>query len=542
MWAKLPILINSMAYDFEAALKAGTSPQQITNYLTSKGRSQEAETYFNIHPNNGESLVSKGIKGVGNYAKSVWSDYGKGAQDIWNSIDSAGKGQQNPLSAGLQTAGHVASAAFAPITEALAPAVNKAADALSNNPTFSNIANSPVGDKVASTQTAYQQWAQQHPEASKNLEATVNIGTLLAGEKPVQSIADTAAGGVSKVADVSGELAKTAAVKTGQALKSAGEAAYSVGVGMEEPTKIALQSYEASKPTLFERVKNVGSDNSTGLTKPVTEANTAARHGLSGTEWQLGVQAKRVAGDIWNKTISPALDASKDKINMPTFLSEIKADIMKTADLNRRNILLDAFNSFAQDFGKVNDFGIKKLQNYKEGWAKFVPEASYKGKPISGSLNEIRNMAASKARGILYDKLGPELKQAYLDYGNLQSIEKAGLKSVDLLRSKGVSRQVWEFVLDKAVTPVSTFAGKVLYRTGDGLEFLGNQDAKTVGDIIGRPSVGLSIKDVSAADRQVAETWQRLQDQKIKLMNQGLGENSPSVKNIIKAQNRLTKR
>jgi hypothetical protein len=38
--------------------------------------------------------------------------------------------------------------------------------------------------------------------------------------------------------------------------------------------------------------------------------------------------------------------------------------------------------------------------------------------------------------------------------------------------------------MDKAVTPVATVAGKILYKTGSGLEFLGDKGAKKVGDII----------------------------------------------------------
>lgn len=53
-------------------------------------------------------------------------------------------------------------------------------------------------------------------------------------------------------------------------------------------------------------------------------------------------------------------------------------------------------------------------------------------------------------------------------------------------------------------------------------------------------NVGLSIKNVE--DPKVFElrnTWQNLQKQKVKLLNQGLSENSPSVKNLIKALKRV---
>jgi hypothetical protein len=315
----------------------------------------------------------------------------------------------------------------------------------------------------------------------KNVIDIVSLGAGKAAEKPIQA-------GVERGLIKGGEKLAEKSLGASNLLKGAGEKAYGIGVGMEESTKIALQSYQATQPSLMGRVKNfftgTNPELKTGAFKPITEANTAARRGLVGSEWQLGVQAKQVANTLWTENIAPALKSVKDKINMPTFLKDIKTEIMGISDLNRRNTLLDAFSKFAEDYKKVSSFGFEKLQEYKEGWAKFIPEATYKGKPIGGSLNEIRNMAAKKARTIIYDKLGNEIKQAYIYYGNLKSIEAAGRKSVDLLRSKGITKQVWEFIIDKTVTPIGTIAGQILYKTGEGLEFLGKAGAKKVGDII----------------------------------------------------------
>ena len=53
--------------------------------------------------------------------------------------------------------------------------------------------------------------------------------------------------------------------------------------------------------------------------------------------------------------------------------------------------------------------------------------------------------------------------------------------------------------------------------------------------------VGLSIKNTSPKTLQIQETMQRLQQQKLKLLNQGLSENSPAVKNIIKSMQQLSR-
>lgn len=367
---------------------------------------------------------------------------------------------------GLRTAGNIAGAAFAPITEAVAPVIK---------PLVEKIASIPgVGD-VAQKAT---EWATAHPEAAKDLGAVFNIGALLVGGKTVPKVAE-------KVVQGSGKISET----VGQGLKTAGEKAYQIATPMEQSTSRAVQAYQAAKPTLFERMKGlITGEGTKSISAPITEAQTAARAGLSGTAWQIGVQAKKAAGNLWNKIISPALNASKERkerIDMRTFLGDLKKRIIaETPELSRRNSLLRAWEAIASDYSKVGQISLRKLQEYKSGWAKFVPERVYKGKPISGALNEVRNMAAQEARAEIYTRLGNEIKQAYLDYGNLQSIIEAGIKSIDPLRSKGVTKQVYEFLIDKTITPISSYGGKVLYKTGEGLEFIGREGAKKVGDLL----------------------------------------------------------
>ena len=310
----------------------------------------------------------------------------------------------------------------------------------------------------------------------------IGLDVLSAGSlKPAGAIVKAGTDAVS-------EAGKGAADATGSFLKSAGEKATGLGVGMEVPTRQAVQTYQASQPTLMERVKNIvtGTKPSLAGIPPTTEANTAVRLLQPGTEWQLGVHAKRVANELWQNTITPALRASENANNMQQFLGTIKDRIVKeTPDLDRRKVLLKAWQSFADDYKNVRTFSDMKLQQYKEGWAAFVPEKTYKGEPIAAASKEVRALAADEARSRLYNIL-PDgaAKQAYIDYGNLKSIQEAGIKSIDSLRSKGVTRQVWEAIMDKAVTPIATTAGKVLYKIGSGLEFSGEPGAKTVRDII----------------------------------------------------------
>ena len=305
----------------------------------------------------------------------------------------------------------------------------------------------------------------------------------------LSTIAATATIG-PRVPQVAGTVAKTAvkpvapiARGTGRTLKNLGEKSYSLTVTPEEGALLAKQSYEATRGSVFNKVKNVmtGDD----IDKPTMPANTAARKGLVGTEWQLGVQAKRVADDLWTKTIAPRLDEVKGQVGMKSFFGTVEKQIKRgTKELSRKNAKLEALQALREEFKNVNNVSLKKLQAYKEGWAEFIPEATYKGKPIASALKDVKNVAAEQARKVIYKFAGDDIKQAYIDYGNLKSIAKAGIKSVGDPAKKGISRNVWEFVMDKLVTPVATISGKVLYRTGEGFEFIGKKGARKVGDVI----------------------------------------------------------
>lgn len=316
------------------------------------------------------------------------------------------------------------------------------------------------------------------------------IGLLGAGKTLNTPLGNPVSNVISDVKNVSSatkEALTPAINKAGTLMKSAAESSAGLGIAMEAPVKQAVSTYESYQPTLMQRVKNFISGVETPQIgdKPVTEVNTALRKGLVGTEWQIGVQAKKVARELFQDTIQPALNSSDAIVNKKDFFGSIKKRIIsENADLTRRKALLEALDSFEEDYKHVNNFGLPKLQEYKEGWAKFIPEKTYNGKPIGAAFKDVQNMAAENARQIIYKELGDEVKTAYLDYGNLQSIDKAGQISADSLRSKGVSRQVWEAILDKTITPISTFAGQVLYKTGNGLELYGKAGAKTIRDII----------------------------------------------------------
>lgn len=241
-----------------------------------------------------------------------------------------------------------------------------------------------------------------------------------------------------------------------------------------------LQTYKAGKG-FFERAFDGLAGKSTS---PQTAGKTVLEKGLAGTESMLGVQAKKASTNLWDNLISPQLDKSKVKVNLPAFFKEAEQTIIKNnPEKSTQNSLLEALDSFKEDYSKMGEATMKQLQEFKEGWAKFIPEKAYKGKPIAGAANSVKDTLAEVARTKIYNALGPEVKQAYFDYGNLKGIQELGQKAMTGSGLKGGFGGFWSTIKDMAITPIGTIGGQVIYKAGKGVELFGKPGARIVRDL-----------------------------------------------------------
>lgn len=268
----------------------------------------------------------------------------------------------------------------------------------------------------------------------------------------------------------------------GKVVKGLGESLYKMAIPTSAKEAALLQTYKAGTGFL-ERVGNILKG---GVSKaPTTAADTSLRKGLMGTESMLGIQAKRASTKLWKGLIEPQLNNSKVVVNVPRFLDEAKSKIIaETPELGRQSQLLKALKAVQDEYSHIGSVPLKELQKLKEGWAEFVPEKAYKGESIAGAYNDVRNILSGMSRTKIYDSLGAEVKQAYHDYGNLQGIKELGQKAMTGGKLKGGFGSFWSGIKDIAVTPVATIGGQVIYRTGQGIEFIGKEGGRTLRDVI----------------------------------------------------------
>ena len=293
----------------------------------------------------------------------------------------------------------------------------------------------------------------------------------------------------------------------GPIIKAAGSVVEAAGKGIAEaviPKSMQeagiSQAYKAGTSLLQRAQAVLGMG---GKSAPTTAASTAFSKGLIGTESMMGVQAKRAQSAIWDKIVSPALKASKVSVDIPSFFKDAEAKILsETNDPTRQKALLTALSSIKEDFGEIGKISLEQLQKYQEGWAEFVPEKAYKGESIAGALNDVRNTLAGMSRSKIYDALGGPVKQAYLDYGNLNGIAELGKKAM----AGGVIKPGGTFtglknIFETLTVPIGTVGGQTIYKVGQGLELLGAPGARTVRDIILGSTQGLGSTSTTAPNQ-----------------------------------------
>jgi len=264
-----------------------------------------------------------------------------------------------------------------------------------------------------------------------------------------------------------------------------------------------LQTYKKNNPFL----KRVG-DVLKGTEKaPTTAGKTVTTEGLMGTKTQIGIQARRAQDKIWENVISPRLKASEQAVDLDGFFAKVQDDIIaNNPEVARQKSLLNALNSFKDDYAGINSVSLEKLQKLKEGWAEFVPEKFYKGENIAGNAKQVQALLADEARQTIYSQLGDDVKQAYFDYGNLKGIADMGITSMTGQKLKGGAGSFTQEIFSQAVTPVGTVGGQAIYKLGKGIEFIGNLGAKNLGEALGVNAKfpgDAAVDDISASLKKV---------------------------------------
>lgn len=221
-----------MAYNFEKALQSGLTPQDISNYLYSQGRGEEAENYFGqVNASNTDKLVG-GIKGAGQ----------RRLEGTKQAIEESKQGKITRPEVALRTVGEGAGFIGDILGEGLKAGFRALPDAIENpiREAGRDILDTSVGqaglEALRSGMDKYEAWKAKNPRAAENLESVVNIASLI----PIGRGAQVGGKAIGEGAILAREGAEAGLEAAGRAAKPALETAETIAEGAGRTIKRAV--------------------------------------------------------------------------------------------------------------------------------------------------------------------------------------------------------------------------------------------------------------------------------------------------------------
>lgn len=371
----------------------------------------------------------------------------------------------------------------------------------------------PVQDIAQS----YSAWKTQNPEAAANLESAVNISSLI----PVGSFASQGAQAATKATLVGTgkalEAGADAVTNAGKATKAIGGGIYRSAITPTVPEAERILKYRANTPFLTRVTTDPGSVPGA----PITRAQTALEKGIAGTESMVGVQSKRIADDLWKKEIAPAVKSSKATVTKGELFAPIITRIAQTTDPTKKQALQQAYEAIQADYKTFADeIDLETAQALKRDLDEFTPAKVFKGQDVASEVRMLQHDMADAIRQKTYSALADDnIKRKYIDWANLNELQKVGVKAISEAQFKGGSGSLIGGLWDMATVPIKTIGGQVVYRVGNAVEFSGAKGIKTFGQYLQqkgfqkpteyqlpKASMGLSIQSNSGKASRLV-TW-----------------------------------
>ncbi len=422
----------------------------------------------------------------------VGTDFAKRGEKVQASMDANADNPsvKNAVQGGLNIAGQFAGGALDIIGEGIKSIIpdiakkgleqlsNKIADVVTENPRVLGGLQAVNGgiDK-------YQEWKKYNPEDAKSLEAVVNISSLLIGGKTKTPEIDALATGEKVITPA---LESTS--KLGKGISYLGEKLYKSGITPTADEARMIQKYEAGQKSLLDRLIGNGDDIVTDRPafKPTLRADTALEKGIAGTEKMIGRQADRTSTNLWKGVLEPALKESKGMVSKDDIFAPAEARIAAESEPMRKAAFQNALEAIKEDYKTLPDqIPDLEAQKIKSSLDNFTPSKIFKGQEVASEVNTLKNDMANGIRAKIYENLKDiNIKKQYRDYGNLVELKKIGVKAISEGGRKAGFGSFVSSLWDEATTPIKTIGGKVLYKVGNKIQFVGDKGVETFGQFM----------------------------------------------------------
>jgi len=309
---------------------------------------------------------------------------------------------------------------------------------------------------------------------------------------------------------------KSLARMPGKGIAKAGKSLYETAITPNVKEAELTQSYKAGRIA----------------EKPTTKASTALEKGLMGTESMLGVQAAKTADALKSK-ITPELQKVKTPVKTAEYFTKVQERINKVNEPGRKAELQKGLDALKEDYANMPENTIENWQNIKSELDSFTPQKMFKGEDVAQGYRQVKHWFADAIRGKTYDLLKDKnIKQDYIDWGNMMELEKLGIKARTSGGFQGGAGKWITSAWQLATTPIKTIGGQILYRVGKFLEFKSSKRVETLGEYL--ESQGWKKEDFTPLKEQQKQESQpqRPVDVKGEVQNQYKSnslEHSPTI-------------
>jgi hypothetical protein len=399
------------------------------------------------------------IKPQKTFAQKEGGDLMNRGKDIAETLKQTAAGKISPVETGIRTVGAVAGGVGDVIGEAITPLLKPVLE-----PIFKTGAGQAALEAIRGGAEVYNKWKTSSPEATraaKSLEGVVNIATLL----PAYKAGEVGVNAAVKTGVRAGEVASKAAQPLGRGLEKVGERVAKSAIPLSKMEAGAVQSFKAKTPLMSRLAGAEG--------QPMTAGLTAFKEGFAGTEEMIGIQAKRLADDLWQNTVRPALKGIKTKINTTQAIKNAETNLLsKIKNPSRVAEIKDAFDALRADWKGLGTISHEFAQDVKSEMYKMMPDKLWKGKPIGSAFKEAQAAFASELRNASRRALkgSDDVLSAFDKYGNLKALMEFGQAAMTGAKKKGGFGSLLTSIYENATVPIKTIGGQVLKKAGTALK------------------------------------------------------------------------
>lgn len=327
-------------------------------------------------------------------ARSAASDIGSSLVkgDVLGGIKRVGQ-------TGLRQAGNVAGVALNPLQSMAEPITKPILKAAGNLPAAGG---GTLGEAGSQVLNAYQIWQQKHPEAAKDLEAGINISSLL-GTNVAFEKAGISPSNMTKPSEIIPQTAETFkdVYQSGkQSIKNSLESKY-VNQAMKEWSTPTTKPGYTKAAEIYNKAKSKGHDISDTLVKNKIDTSQVVQDGkfmTTETAHNIRVDAGKLSKDLLRPSLEAA-NPSVESVSPSELLRAAKANIARNTGLTRemKNTLLAKLDDTSEALSQQYPDGLRLTDLLDE---KIVRDLNSNYSPIGDiatNMEAIKNKAIADA-------------------------------------------------------------------------------------------------------------------------------------------------